>query len=63
MPARATASARVRRASWWRGESPAISEFTGLPISRALMTVRNWELTDRENQIAGRVWVDEIRRA
>src|SRR5580765_1185961 len=39
----------------------AISEFTGLPISRALMTVRNWELTDRENQIAGRV-VDEIRR-
>ena len=39
----------------------AISEFTGLPISRALMTVRNWELSDRENQIAGRV-VDEIRR-
>ena len=39
----------------------AISEFTGLPIARALMTVRNWELTDREKQIAGRV-VDEIRR-
>ena len=39
----------------------SISEFTGLPISRALMTVRNWELTDRENQIAGRV-LDEIRR-
>ena len=39
----------------------AISEFTGLPISRALMTVRNWEFTEREKQIAGRV-VDEIRR-
>src|SRR5664280_2347427 len=44
-----------------RVKSFAISEFTGLPIARALMTVRNWELTDRENQIAGRV-VDEIRR-
>jgi excinuclease ABC subunit A len=39
----------------------AISEFTGLPISRALMTVRNWELNEREGQIAGRVQ-DEIRR-
>jgi excinuclease ABC subunit A len=39
----------------------AISEFTGLPVARALMTVRNWELDDRETQIAGRV-VDEIRR-
>ncbi|HXA52931.1 MAG TPA: hypothetical protein VNV86_21590, partial [Candidatus Acidoferrum sp.] len=39
----------------------AINEFTGLPISRALMTVRNWELNDREHQIAGRVQ-DEIRR-
>jgi excinuclease ABC subunit A len=39
----------------------AISEFTAMPISRALVTVRNWELTDREEQIAGRV-LDEIRR-
>src|SRR3954454_817502 len=39
----------------------AISEFTGLPISRALVTVRNWELSEREAQIAGRVQ-DEIRR-
>jgi excinuclease ABC subunit A len=39
----------------------AISEFTSMPISRALVTVRNWELTDREEQIAGRV-LDEIRR-
>jgi excinuclease ABC subunit A len=39
----------------------AISEFTAMPISRALVTVRNWELTDREQQIAGRV-LDEIRR-
>jgi excinuclease ABC subunit A len=39
----------------------AISEFTGLPIARALVTVRNWELNERETQIAGRV-VEEIRR-
>jgi excinuclease ABC subunit A len=39
----------------------AISEFTSMPIARALVTVRNWELGDRETQIAGRV-VDEIRR-
>ena len=32
-----------------------------MPLSRALITARSWELTDRENQIAGRV-VDEIRR-
>jgi excinuclease ABC subunit A len=39
----------------------SIAEFTSLPLARALMTVRNWELSDRESQIAGRV-VDEIRR-
>jgi excinuclease ABC subunit A len=39
----------------------SISEFTGLPLSRALLTVRSWELTGREMQIAGRV-LDEIRR-
>src|SRR5215813_7494083 len=39
----------------------SIAEFTSLPIARALMTVRNWEFTERELQIAGRV-VDEIRR-
>jgi excinuclease ABC subunit A len=39
----------------------AIAEFTSLSIARSLMTVRNWELTSREAQIAGRV-VDEIRR-
>src|ERR1019366_2763756 len=33
----------------------AIGEFTGLAISRALMTVRNWELSGRENQIAGSI--------
>jgi len=32
-----------------------------MPISRALVTVRNWKLNDREQQIAGRV-LDEIRR-
>jgi excinuclease ABC subunit A len=39
----------------------SISEFTSLPIARALVTVRNWKLTDREAQIAERV-LDEIRR-
>jgi len=39
----------------------AIADFTSMPIARSLMTVRNWELTGREQQIAGRV-VDEIRR-
>jgi excinuclease ABC subunit A len=39
----------------------SIAEFTALPVARALVTVRNWELHDREQQIAGRV-VDEIRR-
>jgi excinuclease ABC subunit A len=39
----------------------SIAEFTTLSIARALMAVRNWELTGREQQIAERV-VDEIRR-
>ena len=39
----------------------SIAEFTALPISRALMTVRNWEFGEREMKIAGRV-LDEIRR-
>ena len=39
----------------------SIAEFTDLPVARALVTVRNWEFSDREVQIAGRV-VDEIRR-
>ncbi len=39
----------------------SIAEFTELPVSRALMTVRNWEFGERETQIAGRV-LDEIRR-
>ncbi len=39
----------------------SISEFTELPIARALMTARNWELGEREAKIAGRV-LDEIRR-
>jgi len=39
----------------------SVAEFTALPIARALVTVRNWELNEREQQIAGRV-LDEIRR-
>ncbi len=44
-----------------RVKNSAISEFTAMPISRALITARGWEFTQRENEIAGRV-VDEIRR-
>ncbi len=39
----------------------SIAEFTSLPLARALVTVRNWELSERETQIAGRV-LDEVRR-
>jgi excinuclease ABC subunit A len=39
----------------------SIAEFTALPVSRALITARNWEFTERETLIAGRV-VEEIRR-
>jgi excinuclease ABC subunit A len=39
----------------------SIAEFTALPVARALVTVRNWEFSSREFEIAGRV-VDEIRR-
>jgi excinuclease ABC subunit A len=39
----------------------SIAEFTGMPISRALLTVKSWEFTERERQIASRI-VDEIRQ-
>jgi excinuclease ABC subunit A len=39
----------------------SIAEFTEMPVSRALVTVRNWEFGEREMQIAGRI-LDEIRR-
>jgi len=39
----------------------SIAEFSALPVTRALVTVRNWQFNDRELEIAGRV-VDEIRR-
>jgi excinuclease ABC subunit A len=44
-----------------RVKNSSIAEFTSIPLSRALITARSWELTDREGRIAGRV-VDEIRR-
>src|SRR5579863_5406100 len=44
-----------------RVKNVSIAEFTSLPLARALVTVRNWELSDREMQIAGRV-LDEVRR-
>ena len=39
----------------------SISEVVEMPIARALVTVRNWELPEREKLIAGRV-VEEIQR-
>jgi excinuclease ABC subunit A len=44
-----------------RVKSFSIAEFTALSVARALVTVRNWELGEREQQIAGRV-LDEVRR-
>lgn len=44
-----------------RVKNVSIAEFTGLPLSGALLTARSFELTPREEQIAGRV-LDEIRR-
>jgi excinuclease ABC subunit A len=44
-----------------RVRNVSIAEFTSMPLSRALLSVRAWEFNDREMQIAGRV-VDEIRR-
>ena len=36
-----------------RVKNLSIAEFTALPIARALVTVRNWEFSEREQQIAG----------
>jgi len=44
-----------------RVRNSSIADFTGMPISRSLLTARGWDLTGRESQVAGRV-VDEIRR-
>jgi excinuclease ABC subunit A len=44
-----------------RVKNLSIAEFTEMPVSRAVLTVRTWEFSEREMQIAGRV-VDEIRR-
>jgi excinuclease ABC subunit A len=38
----------------------SIAEFTAMPLSRALYTVRSWQFEDRETQIVGRI-VEEIR--
>ncbi|HTM49914.1 MAG TPA: excinuclease ABC subunit UvrA [Bryobacteraceae bacterium] len=38
----------------------SIADFTEMPVSRALLTVRSWQFTARESQIVGRL-VDEIR--
>src|SRR5262249_42334774 len=38
----------------------SIAEFTEMPISRALLTVRSWQFSEREARIVARI-VDEIR--
>ena len=53
---------RLRKSSLAvRVKSLSIAEFTGMPISRSLLTARSWEFAPRELAIAGRV-ADEIRR-
>src|SRR5579864_2205396 len=44
-----------------RVKSLSIAEFTAMPVTRALLTVKSWRFGEREMQIAGRV-LDEIRR-
>jgi excinuclease ABC subunit A len=44
-----------------RVKNLSIADVVEMPISRALLTAKGWDLTGREEQIAGRV-VDEIRR-
>src|SRR5262249_47621138 len=59
---RACNGKRLRQASLAvRVKNFSIAEFTNMPVSRALVAVRNWEFNERELQIAGRV-LDEIRR-
>src|SRR5204863_10169788 len=43
-----------------RVKGMSIAEFTDMPISRALLTVRSWQFAERETQIVGRL-VGEIR--
>jgi len=62
VPCASCGGKRLRPASLAvRVNNISIAEFTAMPLSRALITARSWQLTDRETQIAGRV-VDEIRR-
>ncbi|HTA46900.1 MAG TPA: excinuclease ABC subunit UvrA [Bryobacteraceae bacterium] len=62
VPCPACGGKRLRPASLAvRVKNISIAEFTEMPLSRALISARSWKLTDRENQIAGRV-IDEIRR-
>jgi excinuclease ABC subunit A len=62
VPCPACAGRRLRPESLAvRVQNISIAEFTSMPLSRALITVRSWKFTDRERQIAGRV-VDEIHR-
>ena len=39
-----------------RVRTSSIAEFTAMPISRALLTARSWELTDRENCRSRAAW-------
>jgi excinuclease ABC subunit A len=43
-----------------RVKEMSIADFTAMPVSRALLTVRSWRFDERETQIAGRI-VDEIQ--
>ncbi len=60
LPCRECNGARLRRESLAvRVKGATIGELVSLPVARLLPLVRGWQLTDREQQIAGRV-VEEI---
>ncbi len=61
IPCKVCAGRRLKASSLAvRVKGMSIAEFTGMPISRALLTVKSWTFSERENRIVGRV-LEQIR--
>jgi excinuclease ABC subunit A len=61
IPCKVCAGRRLKASSLAvRVKGLSIAEFTGMPISRALLTVKSWTFSERENRIVGRV-LEQIR--
>ena len=61
IPCKICAGRRLKASSLAvRVKGLSIAEFTGMPISRALLTVKSWTFSERENRIVGRV-LEQIR--